>query len=389
MRRGIIGMFLTCLALVSLASVLVVVFMVFDGRPSDDGVSIPKQAAVEIPASGSRQPPVPVAGSPVPASTPPAGESVPLTRDIPPCTSSRSAPALCEPYDMSEVNLFPSRLGGASYAPDETSSVEDVLEKGLRLAGASPVHIAFRGTAATDSVRCEWRGIARTPGQRERTIRFWLELDDDEPLPSAVEVERQFMEEIDAINAVFPETAKSGFRIIAQGGLSTDQAFLTCYADYTVSEYLLGTGPSSIEVAYDHIGETRSYDLYKRAHAAGEFGDDLLMTEAEYETALNQTVWTAELSLADIVEGREGVVFLAPMGAHGAIAVEAWQTVAQWDVQEADDGTVNAVRYGAHASDPEHTQTLSALKARIAAAVGSPGSGGSEGAGICGVISDA
>ena len=45
----------------------------------------------------------------------------------------------------------------------DASSVEDVLEQGLRLAGASPVHIAFRGTANAGSVRCEWRGMPACP----------------------------------------------------------------------------------------------------------------------------------------------------------------------------------------------------------------------------------
>ena len=52
--------------------------------------------------------------------------------------------------------------------------VEDVLEQGLHLAGASPLHQAFRGTASVGSVRCEWRGVARTLAQRESAIRFRL-----------------------------------------------------------------------------------------------------------------------------------------------------------------------------------------------------------------------
>ena len=39
--------------------------------------------------------------------------------------------------------------------------------------------------------------------------------------------------------------------------------------------------------------------------------------------------------------------------------------VAQWDLQADDDGTVNAVRYGAPEGDPEHTQTLTNLEDRI------------------------
>ena len=57
-----------------------------------------------------------------------------------------------------------------------TASVEEVLEKGLRLAEASPVHLAVRGTGVSSSTRCDWRGIARTLAQREAAIRFWLGL---------------------------------------------------------------------------------------------------------------------------------------------------------------------------------------------------------------------
>ena len=41
------------------------------------------------------------------------------------------------------------------------------------------------------------------------------------------------------------------------------------------------------------------------------------------------------------------MVFLAPMGAHNAIAIEAWQVIDHWSV-ETVDGTVNAVRYGTY-----------------------------------------
>ena len=76
----------------------------------------------------------------------------------------------------------------------------------------------------------------------------------------------------------------------------------------------------------------------------------------------------AEESLIGRIGGYESVVFLAPMGAHNAIAIEAWQVVAQWDLQTDDEGTVNAVRYGTFEGDPEHTQTLANLKSRVTTA---------------------
>ena len=322
------------------------------------------------------------AATPTPLPTP-AASPTPAPAPVPTATPIPSA-ARRLPLDVGTLDLFSGGLSGgaASGGEVDAASVEDVLDLGLRLAGASPVHIAFRGTAADDSVRCEWRGIARTPAQREAAIRFWLDLDDAAALPSPAEVERLFTAELERINAVYPTTVKSNFRAIASGGLSSDYSFLTCHVDYTVHEYLLGSGPTGtsneLTVAYDRMGESRSYDLYKLAHAGGEFGDELLMTKVEYKEWRGLLVSDVELVLSIILEGREGVVFLAPMGAHNAIAVEAWQAVAQWDVQEADDGTVNAVRYGTHESDPEHTQTLSALEARITAAVDSPGSGGAR-----------
>ena len=72
--------------------------------------------------------------------------------------------------------------------------------------------------------------------------------------------------------------------------------------------------------------------------------------------------------MAAFIGGRESVVFLAPMGAHNAIAVEAWQAVAQWDLQIGDDTSLDAVRYGIGEYDPEYRQPLDALRERIEAA---------------------
>ena len=281
----------------------------------------------------------------------------------PPCEGGQ-----CDPRDVSTLSLFSSPLGGQSAAVVEieaAATVEEVLEEGLALAGASPVHLAFRGTAQEGSTRCEWRGVARTPGQREAAIRFWLHLDDDDELPSAAEVERRFLEKLDGSNPIYPGTLRANFLALARGGLSTQYLFLTCYLDYTVHEYLLGDGPSTFTISYDRRGEVRSYQLYREAHAAGEFGSQALLTRGEYEAYLSQRASDTEILLNLIFEGREGVLFLAPMGAHDAIAVEAWQAVAQWDLQTNEDEVVHAVRLGALEGDPEHTQTLTNLESRI------------------------
>ena len=251
-----------------------------------------------------------------------------------------------------------------------TGTVEEVLEDGLRLAEASPSHLAVRGTGGGNSVRCDWRGIARTMSQREMAIRFWLGISATDTLPSASFLEILFTVTLDTLNPEYKETAKSNFLAIARGGLSTEYLFLTCFADYTASEYILGAGPTTLTVAYDRINEAHSYELYQRAHTAGEFGSEPLLSESAYQARLDQLVWDAEATLSGTVEGQESVMFLAPMGAHNAIAIEAWQVVAQWDVRTVD-GTVNAFRHDTYPGDPEHTQTLANLKSRITTAAAS------------------
>ena len=103
------------------------------------------------------------------------------------------------------------------------------------------------------------------------------------------------------------------------------------------------------------MGEARSYELYRREHDAGQFGDEPLASEEAYQAELDEKAWEAESSFAARIVDYESVVFLAPLGAHNAIAVEAWQVVAQWDLQTDDEGPVNAVRYGTFEGDPEHT----------------------------------
>ena len=265
-----------------------------------------------------------------------------------------------------------------------TGTVEEVLEKGLRLAKASPAHLAVRGSGLAYSTRCDWRGIARTTAQRNAAVRYWLGLSATDMLPSASFLEILFAATLNVLNPEHKETIKSNFFVIARGGLSTEYLFLTCYVDYTASEYILGAGPTTLTVVYDHMDEARSYELYQREHAAGQFGSDALLSESAYQARLDQLVWDAEATLRGTVEGQESVMFLAPMGAHNAIAIEAWQVVAQWDVRTVD-GTVNAIRHDTYPGDPEHTQTLANLKSRITTAAASDASATSRIANVSGL----
>ncbi len=136
----------------------------------------------------------------------------------------------------------PRRGTAAAFAVHDVLTVEELLEQGLYAAGVSPVHLAVRGTAGADTVRCGRRGIARTAAQREGAIRYWLQLAADEAIPSVAYLEAVFAATLNTLNPEYRETAKSNFRAIARGGLSEDYLFLTCFADYAVSNYLLGTG---------------------------------------------------------------------------------------------------------------------------------------------------
>ena len=299
-----------------------------------------------------------------------AATATPVPPPAEPCVHSSEA---CEQRDVSELNPFEGvadGLGAAPYSePEEAPTVEEILEGGripsFSLSGGSPVHIALRGIANWDSVRCDWRGEAMTVHQREKALRFWFGLEEDRPLPPAVELESMFSEILGGISPGYFARLFSGSASLWRGGLSTESQMLACYADYQVQEYLLGTGPATVTVAYDGLAASTSYELYKMSLAAYGYQGGLPLGEAEYTLYLQTTVSAIEEALAGFIGGREGVVFLAPMSAYGTIAVEAWRAVAQWDLQVADDGSVEAVRYATAEYDPEYRQPLDDLRSRI------------------------
>ena len=302
----------------------------------------------------------------------PGPTAMPLTSaPTPPCVDNEESDKPCEPRDVSEFGLFSDSLG---YSTAGTASVEDVLEEGLDLSGISPVHLAFRGTAQSDTVRCGWRGVARTLEQREKSIRYWLGMDEDEALPSPAEVERRVIDYVNRMDPRAQAVMEANLEELAWGGLTPKTMFLTCFVDYTLSEYSLGpteVTPATLTVAYDKLAEVASYDLYKRSHEGGRYGNEPLTPPGQFEANMAQVLVALESVLIHIVGGRESVVFLAPMGAYHTIAFEAWQVLEQWDLQTDENDVVHAVRYGVLEDDPEYTQTLANLKSRITTAAAS------------------
>ncbi len=163
--------------------------------------------------------------------------------------------------------------GAATVVAGDAVTVEELLQHGLYIAGASPAHLAIRGTPAAASVRCAWRGIARTAQQRENAIRFWLQISPPAPIPDVRVAEALFTLVLDTLAPEFRETAKANFLAIARGGLSMDYVFLTCFADTAVTHYLLGTGttPAPVTVAYDRRGGAEAAD-YSGVPASVTFG---------------------------------------------------------------------------------------------------------------------
>ena len=74
----------------------------------------------------------------------------------------------CTRRPMNALDLFSGGIGGSAGVQGETASVEEVLERGLDLAEESPVHLVFRGTGQPDTVRCQWRDVARLVDRTDR-----------------------------------------------------------------------------------------------------------------------------------------------------------------------------------------------------------------------------
>ncbi len=70
-----------------------------------------------------------------------------------PCDETGSLTGACQPRDVGPFDLFSDRSSNvALFATQGAPPVEEVLEHGLRQAGASPVHLAIRGTVSPNSI---------------------------------------------------------------------------------------------------------------------------------------------------------------------------------------------------------------------------------------------
>ena len=283
-------------------------------------------------------------------------------------TTAQQTQADISTRDVSGMLLFtPSATGGAYDMEYEHPTVEEFLDNGMFAAEASPTHIVVRGTPEPDSTRCEWHGIARTLQQREETIRFWLGLDDSTTLPSPEELQTTFTAHVEQMRPSLREAMKVTFDTLVRGG-ETDEYFnLYCFVDYNTNSYLLGAGPARITVAYHTNSTAYAYDQYRTAHQSGsyEFEGEPLLGKSEYQNSyLNMPIKEWEKEIGNAVSRRESIIFLTPIGAHNNVSIMAWQAIAQWDLQQNETGTIQAVQYNLRTDHPESTQTLADLISR-------------------------
>ena len=233
--------------------------------------------------------------------------------------------------------------------------------------------IVVRGVAVPDTIRCDWYGFAQTVGQREEDLRFWLELDENEPVPSLSEIEERLME-IATIFENFPPDRIPRFHEMTYGGLFDSRLDLNCFMDYRVKEYILGNGPDVVTVVYT-VSDVQSYDLYKVArqwwYARFVSDEDFdVGTRTEYELSLEDAARSASRIGVSLFEGREAVLSLAPMATfRQSIVLEGWSAINQWDLQLGEDGAVNTVLYGARRQESVYPQTLNSLREYVATVV--------------------
>ena len=299
-----------------------------------------------------------------------------------PCSHRNDVGISCEARNVSYLTLFRPEFAKAMFEY-ELPTVEQLMESGWNNAGASPTYVIAQTSTIPETVRCNWHSLAMATTQREGIVRAWLNYTENEPLPDPTTISNDFNELVNLLDPRYRDSIRANFNHLAYGGVFDEGPVLACYADFTAT-YLLGNGPPVITVAYDHLAKTRSYDLYQKAHAAGRYGTATLMTKAEYDAQEQATLNAAKQQLTDALNNRSSIIFLAPMGAHYSIAIEAWQAIAQWDLQR-DGDTVNAVRYGAGPGDTDYSVPLDTMRSRITAAANSDAHAGKRIANITGL----
>ena len=374
-----------------LAILLGIIACTADG--GDTPVATPTVELTPMPTATPVPTPDPTPTS-APSPTPtPTSTATPVPVTLSPEVPCTVPDVSCEPRDVSGVPAGTSARAAASgYSPPEVPTLEETLEKPSRWADGH-VDIVLRGTARPETFRCEWHGYALTNAEREAWLRGYLNLPATDPLPPRSEIESGMERRFAPLWEYWPPDAIAKQKAYIYGGLVEDiDLRIHCSADYHVHEYVLGDGPSVVTVVYYPALLYKAYPMYQqlqrfhRELSGAAYGEEY--TAAEYRAELDRVAREAVSLLTPLFANRETILFLTPLAdaqLYRTIAVEGWSALPAYDLQMAEDGTVNAVAYGVPDGDPEQTQTLSNLKSRVTTAAASDAAAGERIANITGL----
>ncbi|MDE2842813.1 MAG: hypothetical protein OXN21_05460, partial [Chloroflexota bacterium] len=209
---------------------------------------------------------------------------------------------------------------------------------------------------------------ARTLDRRAQSIMFWLGMSEEDQLPPEEEILARLEEQLGGIPEGKRPQLMAPMIDLVKGGLSQASPLMGCYMDLQADEYLLGSGPGLVTVLVQTFIPAHSWEFYTEVIKGGrpiEGGE----TREVHQRRQQELLMDIRLSMADVVGGRESVLFIAPLADQGNVAVEVWQVLALWDLQDGPEpGLVQAVRYDTYDGDPEYRQPLDELRKRIVAA---------------------
>lgn len=308
---------------------------------------------------------------------------------VPPCSATSKTD--CTPREVapipSESSAAPAWTGGY---PEHVRTVEEVMAQvhhphgkpGFLPNGERVVQMAVRGSVVPDSHRCAWTRVAKNKvfyGGREN-YEPYVNSDGSRPtFDEAVANLRAFREErgIHGLSDAF--LTQTATHNIAGGYYTYDD--LVCFVDVRVFDYILGSGPDRITVAFfsdfhDSYPRFEFMDDFALSYEAinGQRSEFSEMSRDRWERIRMESIARNENSIAKRLSrfvSRETVFLLSPFSDWWA-HIETLQAVGDaWDIQERD-GEVIAMRHGTvgwtlQDDDPEHLQTLERLEERIKA----------------------
>ena len=178
-------------------------------------------------------------------------------------------------YSDRLLGITPSNVAVAAgpHSP-ETATVEQILEEGRPWTGLGGTHIVLRGVVTAESIRCHWIGRAFPPLDTSDLWTFITGKETAEEMPAREEIE-EILRPLTSPTGEGPVTREGALiNHLLEGGYSEDLLQLMCYADYHVNEYLMGTGPEKVTVAYNSIYTEVGWEVLKKASAMAVYTDE-------------------------------------------------------------------------------------------------------------------